>query len=173
MDGFKPNQVTGIPRIDKSPGADLPYTIDWYPWLRGDDLYWSEFPSPEQAAKRFYHAGQTVTPSRDRLNGHRYQAQNAGVIGAAEPAWPTGSGATVVDGSITWKEIGPEDTLDSVVHEPAAPLTKDTESNDDTTSTVELSGGSTAGTVHRVSMHVVTTLGREDDRSFDVVMRDR
>lgn len=39
-------------------------------------------------------------------NGHRYQATVAGTSGTAEPSWPTGTGATVVDGGVTWTEDG-------------------------------------------------------------------
>lgn len=168
MDGFQQNRATGIPSIGKDASAVLPYTIDWYDWLRGDDLYWGEFPDTQ----RFYRAQQTITPSRGNLNGHRYRAENAGVPGSGEPVWPTASGATVTDGTITWTEIGAEDTLDSAAHAVADGLTMESEANTDTTTTIELSGG-TAGTRYRVTCHVETVHGNEDDRSFDVVVRQR
>lgn len=42
------------------------------------------------------------------LNGHKYQATSitTGITAATEPTWPTGAGATVVDGGVTWTEIG-------------------------------------------------------------------
>ena len=48
--------------------------------------------------------GFTVVPTVD--NGHAYVVTaNVGPIGA-EPAWPTGSGATVTSGGVTFEEIG-------------------------------------------------------------------
>ena len=35
-------------------------------------------------------------------NGFRYEVTTAGTTGGAEPTWPTTSGATVVDGTVTW-----------------------------------------------------------------------
>lgn len=40
-------------------------------------------------------------------NGHVYVAINNGTTGASEPSFPTGTGATVQDGSIVWQESGP------------------------------------------------------------------
>jgi hypothetical protein len=47
-------------------------------------------------------------------NGRRYRAIAAGTTGAAEPTWPTAIGATVVDGTITWRmeEAGSCDDTD-------------------------------------------------------------
>lgn len=38
-------------------------------------------------------------------NGHVYQVTVAGTSGASEPIWPT-DGGTVVDGTVTWKDMG-------------------------------------------------------------------
>ena len=38
--------------------------------------------------------------------GHYYKCTVAGTSGASEPSWPTGAGATVTDGGVTWKESG-------------------------------------------------------------------
>ena len=42
------------------------------------------------------------------LNGHKYQATSitTGITAATEPTWPTSAGGTVVDGGVTWTEIG-------------------------------------------------------------------
>ena len=47
---------------------------------------------------------QTVLPNTD--NGHVYICTTAGTCGAVEPTYPTGSGATVTDGTVVWKEAG-------------------------------------------------------------------
>ncbi len=44
-------------------------------------------------------------------NGHAYEAQTEGTVGTTEPVWPTVPGATVVDGSVTWKEVPGEHEL--------------------------------------------------------------
>jgi hypothetical protein len=44
----------------------------------------------------------------DPLNGHKYQATSitTGITGSTTPTWPTSVGGTVVDGGVTWTEIG-------------------------------------------------------------------
>ena len=49
----------------------------------------------------------------DLANGHAYPALG-GTSGASQPAWPTGSGATVVDGTLTWQEHSPNDCYSSL-----------------------------------------------------------
>ena len=39
-------------------------------------------------------------------NGHLYEATTTGRTSAREPVWPTATGGTVVDGAVTWKEVG-------------------------------------------------------------------
>jgi hypothetical protein len=39
-------------------------------------------------------------------NGHVYRCIVAGTAAAGEPSWPTVSGQTVVDGTVTWAEVG-------------------------------------------------------------------
>jgi hypothetical protein len=52
--------------------------------------------------------GARVLPSDANKNGHFYRvtAITTGITGSSEPTWPTGSGATVVDGGVTWTESG-------------------------------------------------------------------
>ncbi len=55
-----------------------------------------------------YVAGSFVQPTT--LNGHCYKCTSPGTTAAAEPAWPTGAGATVTDGGVTWTESNPVET---------------------------------------------------------------
>lgn len=52
--------------------------------------------------------GQLVMPSEAKRNGHFYKvsAITTGISGTTEPTWPTGAGATVVDGGVTFQEAG-------------------------------------------------------------------
>ncbi len=50
-----------------------------------------------------YALNATVQPTAP--NGHQYKAIVAGTSGAAEPIWPT-NGGTVVDGTVTWTDLG-------------------------------------------------------------------
>lgn len=58
----------------------------------------------------YYSLDSIVTPitiPASPQNGHYYKCVAAGTSGTAPPAnWPTGSGATVTDGGVTWKESG-------------------------------------------------------------------
>ncbi|MGD0274510.1 MAG: hypothetical protein ABSB79_00415 [Syntrophales bacterium] len=38
------------------------------------------------------------------INGHYYICVIAGVSGITEPSWPTSSGATMTDGTVSWQE---------------------------------------------------------------------
>lgn len=40
------------------------------------------------------------------LNGHKYKITTAGTLGATEPTWPTGAGATVASGTAVFTEFG-------------------------------------------------------------------
>lgn len=51
-----------------------------------------------------YVVGDTVTPTTANL--HKYRVTTAGVSGASEPTFPTGSGATVTNGSVVFTENG-------------------------------------------------------------------
>ena len=51
-----------------------------------------------------YSTNSIVTPTPS--NGHFYKAIQGGVSGASQPAFPTGTGQQVADGSIIWQEAG-------------------------------------------------------------------
>lgn len=58
-------------------------------------------------ASTAYHLDFVVTPNAEsKKNGHYYKCSGAGTSGTSEPTWPTGTGATVTDGGVTWKESG-------------------------------------------------------------------
>lgn len=63
----------------------------------GDSVNWTTFWLPRTT----YAAGQQVIP--DVPNGHWYYTVAGGTSGNAEPSFPTTTGATVTDGSVTWK----------------------------------------------------------------------
>src|SRR6476469_5326672 len=78
-----------------------------FDYKRGGALLPGQTAAP-WAPARSYTAGTLVTPTVG--NGHTYRATNAGTSGAAQPGWPTGTGATVVENGatppITWQENG-------------------------------------------------------------------
>lgn len=57
------------------------------------------------AASGSHVVGDVLVPTVD--NGHKYICTVAGDSDSTEPTWPTADGATVVDGTVTWKEYGP------------------------------------------------------------------
>lgn len=57
-------------------------------------------------------ADELCVPSDANRNGHFYRVTTAGTPGTTEPTWPTSSGGTVADGTVTWTESGAtSDTL--------------------------------------------------------------
>lgn len=51
-----------------------------------------------------YTLGQIVEPATP--NTYMYECTTAGTSGGSIPTWPTGIGSTVVDGTVTWTNIG-------------------------------------------------------------------
>ena len=55
-------------------------------------------------AETAYESGEIVQPTT--ANFHQYRCTVAGTSDSAEPAWPTGNGAIIVDDEVTWEEYG-------------------------------------------------------------------
>jgi len=53
-----------------------------------------------------YAVGDIVRPKTPQMNGHIYMCIVAGTAVNPQPNWPTASGATVVNGGVTWREVG-------------------------------------------------------------------
>lgn len=53
-----------------------------------------------------YTVGTIVRPTTSQMNGHIYIATNSGNATNPQPSWPTGTGSTVVNGGVTWREVG-------------------------------------------------------------------
>jgi len=63
-----------------------------------------------------YSVDDLVRPTGANANGHYYKCTvDTGSSAGSEPTWPTGSGATVVDGGITWTEQGVNFAANEVV----------------------------------------------------------
>lgn len=63
---------------------------------------------PTWGATILYNTNSIVQPSP--ANGHYYKAVQGGTSGAAQPAFPTGTGQQVADGSVIWQEAGGTNT---------------------------------------------------------------
>ncbi len=81
----------------------------------------------------------------------------------------------VLDYTIDWAAknwLATGETIQTSTWTVATGLTKDSDTKTSTTATVWLSGG-TAGQTYAVTNHIVTDQGREDDRTFYVVVQER
>jgi len=58
------------------------------------------------AATTAHSLSEYIRPTGANANGHFYIVTSAGTTGASEPTWPTSDGGTVVDGTVTWTEVG-------------------------------------------------------------------
>ena len=58
------------------------------------------------AATTAYSLDDYRKPTAVNANGHFYIVTTAGTSGGTEPTWPLGHNATVVDGTVTWTEVG-------------------------------------------------------------------
>ena len=80
----------------------------------------------------------------------------------------------VLDYKVDWSTWLAEisDTIATSSWDVPTGLTEDSDENNETEAVVWLSGG-TAGQTYTVTNHIVTAGGREDDRSFQIVVKDR
>jgi len=53
-----------------------------------------------------YTQGVYIKPTAAKANGHFYLCTTGGTSAGTEPTWPTSFNGTVVDGSVTWTEVG-------------------------------------------------------------------
>lgn len=58
----------------------------------------------QRAASTAYIVDDVVRPAA--ANGHLYRAVTSGTTGGSLPTYPTGLGETVVDGGVTWQNVG-------------------------------------------------------------------
>jgi hypothetical protein len=79
-----------------------------------------------------------------------------------------------LDYKFDWTDWLGADTIASATFdvEAGSGIVKDTQSNDTSSATVWLSGG-TVGMSATVTCHIVTAVGRQDDRSFTVFVQQR
>lgn len=79
----------------------------------------------------------------------------------------------VLDYQWDWSDwLATGDTISSYTVTPDTGLTLDDDSNDSTSVTAWLSGG-TAGAIYNVVCNIVTTGGREDDRTIVIEVEER
>lgn len=79
----------------------------------------------------------------------------------------------VLDYSVDWSDwLATGETISTSSFTVATGVTKDSETNDTTSATVWLSGG-TDGTRYTITNQITTSDSRTDDRSFTVVVVER
>jgi len=79
---------------------------------------------------------------------------------------------SVLDYPVNFSDWLGVDTIDSHTVTAESGLTKDSSSNDSTTVTAWVSGG-TVGNTYDLTYHIVTTAGREIDRTIKIKVRSR
>lgn len=80
-EGFRWNAADRIWEIEKDPDATVIYRLAWHAFLRGDDRYWQP--------RTYFVPGETATPPREAINGHRYRCTIGGRTGGSAPTWNT------------------------------------------------------------------------------------
>lgn len=77
----------------------------------------------------------------------------------------------VLDYEFDWSDWLNGDTIASSTWEVPSGITKDSDTSDDTSTTIWLSGG-TAGQKYEITNSIVTAAGRENDRTMIVPVRE-
>lgn len=78
-----------------------------------------------------------------------------------------------LDYGFNWSDwLASEETIETSIWTVPAGLTKESESNTTTVTVVWLSGG-IVGVDYEVVNHIVTSMGREDDRTITLKVRNR
>lgn len=78
----------------------------------------------------------------------------------------------VLDYEVSWASwLATGETISTSTFAVPVGITKDSESNTTTAATVWLSGG-TVGQSYTITNHIVTSQGREDDRSMQIQIRE-
>ncbi len=72
-------------------------------WCAYEALDTSAVPSRSWTAGATFSVGQNVTPTKQNANGYYFLCVTAGTAGTVEPTWPSQLGATVTDGTVTWR----------------------------------------------------------------------
>jgi hypothetical protein len=78
----------------------------------------------------------------------------------------------VLDYTGDWSAWLGDDTIVSSTWDIPSGITLDSDTNDATTVTIWLSGG-TAGTKYQLTNHIVTTGGRADDRTIAISVKEK
>lgn len=78
----------------------------------------------------------------------------------------------VLDYVVDWEDWLDGDTISTSTWTVPTGITKDSDSNSTTTTTIWLSGG-TVATRYALVNHIVTAAGREDDRTICVVVKQK
>lgn len=78
----------------------------------------------------------------------------------------------LLDYQIDWSSWLVADTISASSWEAKTGIVVDSDSETTTTTTVWLSGG-TVGTKYKITNHITTAAGREDDRSFYIIVKEK
>lgn len=66
----------------------------------------STYTTPQWEAETEYQLNDYIKPTSE--NGHLYTAKQAGKSSSSQPNWPTDKGGDVGDGTVVWREVGPD-----------------------------------------------------------------